>query len=174
VSQTTRAGREKRGLTRPSVVSAAAYRARPSVVEPQRKRVRPSESKNERPHLFQTHTPIGRRELQVPRRPAPIADTRRAPASTTTQQVIVRSPEIVYRRELRPRTEIAGQPLHPSPAPSPARSVVRQETASEVSAKRPAALRVTDLDPALLDRLTDDVIRRVEKRVRIERERRGL
>jgi len=33
---------------------------------------------------------------------------------------------------------------------------------------------VADLDPALLDRLTDDVIRRVERHVRIERERRGL
>ena len=33
---------------------------------------------------------------------------------------------------------------------------------------------MTDLDPAFVDRLTDDVIRRVERRVRIERERRGL
>jgi hypothetical protein len=33
---------------------------------------------------------------------------------------------------------------------------------------------ITALDPALLDRLTDDVIRRVERRVRIERERRGV
>jgi hypothetical protein len=50
------------------------------------------------------------------------------------------------------------------------------EPAPELSSRsgRAAALRVTDLDPALLDRLTDDVIRRVEKRVRIERERRGL
>jgi hypothetical protein len=31
-----------------------------------------------------------------------------------------------------------------------------------------------DFDSALLDRLTDDVIRRVEKRARIERARRGL
>jgi hypothetical protein len=33
---------------------------------------------------------------------------------------------------------------------------------------------MTDLDPRLVDRLTDDVIRRLERRVRIERERRGL
>jgi hypothetical protein len=33
---------------------------------------------------------------------------------------------------------------------------------------------VTKLDPALMDRLANDVIRRMEKRVRIERERRGL
>jgi hypothetical protein len=30
------------------------------------------------------------------------------------------------------------------------------------------------LDPAAIDRLADDVIRRVERRIRIERERRGL
>ena len=37
-----------------------------------------------------------------------------------------------------------------------------------------AALQADSIDPALLDRLTDDVIRRVERRARIERERRGL
>ncbi|WP_460223190.1 hypothetical protein [Paraburkholderia terrae] len=33
---------------------------------------------------------------------------------------------------------------------------------------------IKDVSPGLLDRLTDDVIRRVEQRVRIDRERRGL
>ena len=37
-----------------------------------------------------------------------------------------------------------------------------------------AVVRVTDLDSAIADRLAEDVIRRVERRVRIERERRGL
>jgi hypothetical protein len=37
-----------------------------------------------------------------------------------------------------------------------------------------ASQTVMKLDPALVDRLADDVIRRVERRVRIERERRGL
>jgi hypothetical protein len=36
------------------------------------------------------------------------------------------------------------------------------------------ALRANLLDGAVADRLVDDVIRRVEKRLRIERERRGL
>jgi hypothetical protein len=40
--------------------------------------------------------------------------------------------------------------------------------------ERPAAMQITKLDPAVLDRLTDDVIGRVEKRMRIERQRRGL
>jgi hypothetical protein len=39
---------------------------------------------------------------------------------------------------------------------------------------RAARVQISDLDPRLVDRLTDDVIRRVERRVRIERERRGL
>lgn len=39
---------------------------------------------------------------------------------------------------------------------------------------RPAAVRFADFEPGLLDRLTEDVIRRVERCVRIERERRGI
>jgi hypothetical protein len=30
------------------------------------------------------------------------------------------------------------------------------------------------LDPAMIDRLADDVMRRMERRIRIERERRGI
>jgi hypothetical protein len=37
-----------------------------------------------------------------------------------------------------------------------------------------APLQMSELDPRLVDRLTDTVIRSVERRVRIERERRGL
>jgi hypothetical protein len=37
-----------------------------------------------------------------------------------------------------------------------------------------AALKLTDFDPGLVEQLTEDVIRRVDRRVRIERERRGL
>lgn len=44
----------------------------------------------------------------------------------------------------------------------------------EASRPRPATVRFADFEPGLVDRLTDDVIRRVERRVRIERERRGL
>jgi hypothetical protein len=38
----------------------------------------------------------------------------------------------------------------------------------------PPVLLAASVDARLLDRLTDDVIRRVERRIRIERERRGL
>jgi hypothetical protein len=58
----------------------------------------------------------------------------------------------------------------------PPRPASQPETALETSlpAASAAATRITALDPALVDRLTDDVIRRVERRVRIERERRGI
>ena len=49
-----------------------------------------------------------------------------------------------------------------------------QESAGVAPLLERAATQVTKLDPGVLDRLTDDVIRRVEQRMRIERERRGL
>ena len=45
---------------------------------------------------------------------------------------------------------------------------------AEARKDRPAVLSATSADPRLLDRLTDEVIRRVERRIRIERERCGL
>jgi len=52
-----------------------------------------------------------------------------------------------------------------------------EETAAQTASPantRAAPQQITKLDPALVDRLTDDVIRRVEQRARIERQRRGL
>jgi len=51
-----------------------------------------------------------------------------------------------------------------------------EQTAVEIARAIEAvkATPVTKLDPALMDRLANDVIRRIEQRVRIERERRGL
>ena len=57
------------------------------------------------------------------------------------------------------------------PAPSPR---VREEGPRSGGEGPHTPLQMKDFDPALLDRLTDDVIRRVERRVRIERERRGV
>lgn len=45
---------------------------------------------------------------------------------------------------------------------------------SSPSGPSPAGFTVTNLDPAMVDRLTNDIIRQVEKRARIERERRGI
>lgn len=59
-------------------------------------------------------------------------------------------------------------PQHHSPPPAMTASGSPTEPA------RPAVLQIADLDASVVDRLTDDVVRRVERRVRIERERRGM
>jgi hypothetical protein len=54
----------------------------------------------------------------------------------------------------------------PSTSTSPPAAAGRSRDAAVVCA--------TALDPALANRLADDVIRRIDRRARIERERRGL
>jgi hypothetical protein len=56
-------------------------------------------------------------------------------------------------------------PARPIPPPSPAATANTSRNATVVCA--------TTLDPALANRLADDVIRRIDQRARIERERRG-
>ena len=91
----------------------------------------------------------------------------------------IRPPELVWRRERqleKQRMESAAENPRVIPSPASFRAAVAEaEVAQQV---RPmvarAATQTTSIDPALIDRLTEDVIRRVEKRARIERERRGL
>jgi hypothetical protein len=52
-------------------------------------------------------------------------------------------------------------------------AIARIETTADAPHIR-AAIRAQVLDPALVERLADDVIRRIDRRARIERERRGL
>jgi hypothetical protein len=47
-------------------------------------------------------------------------------------------------------------------------------TVAQEHVTRPAAFDFARLDPSFVDRLSDDVIRRVERRIRIDRERRGF
>jgi hypothetical protein len=73
----------------------------------------------------------------------------------------------------RPAPQRSFDALMPASHHQPAQSVsILDAPASE--SKRPAVLQMSDLDATVVDRLTDDVIRRVERRVRIERERRGM
>jgi hypothetical protein len=58
-------------------------------------------------------------------------------------------------------------------ATTAAAGLTRIEAAPETAHVR-AAVRAQVLDPALVERLSDDVIRRIERHARIERERRGL
>jgi hypothetical protein len=58
---------------------------------------------------------------------------------------------------------------------SGSRSSAAHDIAPEGAARSGrAALQLKDFDGPLLDRLTEDVIRRVDRRARVERERRGL
>jgi hypothetical protein len=81
-----------------------------------------------------------------------------------------RSPELAWRvREPAPMAA-------PGPAqaePVPTRHTHAGTEPDDVPAVR-TALRSQPLDPAYVDRLADDVIRRIDHRLRIERERRGL
>lgn len=90
-----------------------------------------------------------------------------------------RPEEIVWRRAGRPSTEVADperrQEFSNSYEEPALRSFLSQEAARvPANFEQPAVQQITTLDPSVLDRLTDDVIRRVEQRARIERERRGL
>ena len=90
-----------------------------------------------------------------------------------------RTEELVWRRAGNRSTEIidpeSRQEFSNSSAQPPSRSFQKEEAAhTPTSFAQPAVQQITKLDPSVLDRLTDDVIRKVEQRVRIERERRGL
>lgn len=90
-----------------------------------------------------------------------------------------RPEEFVWRRGQRSPTVMAEnghQERSESFHEPPVHSISSQEVELAVSRaiERAAAPQMTKIDPGLLDRLTDDVIRRVEQRMRIERQRRGL
>jgi hypothetical protein len=104
----------------------------------------------------------------------------RSPESNRFQRRFDHAEELVWRRGLPPRSELAesgGQQEHAeSSTRPPVRSVPRQDASLAVASvlERARAPQMTKFDPVVLDRLTDDVIRRVEQRMRIERQRRGL
>ena len=87
--------------------------------------------------------------------------------------------ELVWRRVLRPTTEAAQAERRQEVSDSVQRPALRTFQSHEATPKSAAIEQSTvpqiiKLDPSFLDRLTDDVIRRVEKRAQIERQRRGL
>jgi len=113
-------------------------------------------------------------------RVGPSATTRARDEARSSNGATVRSPGLVWRTHAAHENSVAnrrpgGQPTFGSVAsptqPASAR-VAPAQLAQTPAAK--LAVRLASLDPALVDRLADDVIRRVERRVRIERERRGI
>ncbi len=114
------------------------------------------------------------------RAPAAEPPASRGPLHHKSTRIFVDSPEeLVWRR---PQPSIASNNTDVQSNTSPA--VLRQASNAAVeetlgqtvspSINRAAPPAITKLDPAFVDRLTDDVIRRVEQRARIERQRRGL
>jgi hypothetical protein len=81
-----------------------------------------------------------------------------------------RTPEMVWRTGSRPGSSSPAQEGIVSSETSVAALQAKHSSRPEPA----AALAATTLHPQVLDRLAEDVIRRVERRVRIERERRGL
>jgi hypothetical protein len=87
-----------------------------------------------------------------------------------------RSPELVWRSSAagpgpatEPGSAHATSLQSRAQAPQHSQPLIAQGRGSD-----PSVIRATMLDPAVADRFADDVIRRMERRVRIERERRGL
>ncbi len=132
---------------------------------------------------FRTHSRIQQHWRQVfsPRLSYPRTDrSPRAPQQEGLKFQIERFEELVWRRTSRstktiddfeqPSTVSDSSRLAPVHSFSP--QVTEQKVASAI--EKAAPVQLTTLDPGVLDRLTDDVIRRVEQRIRIERERRGL
>lgn len=102
------------------------------------------------------------------------------PRSLRSQQrqlQIAHTPELVWRRPAKPPSPDVEDQARPASTLTPS-SVRSQRATTIVAPEQPifasAQTHPQNLDPGFMDRLTDDVIRRVEKRVRIERERRGL
>ena len=133
--------------------------------------------------FLQTHSQIWHHRHQVfslrqPKFGDPIPH--RASGSKTLQFQYERPEELVWRRVLLtpPNTDDdkRGPELSESISRTQTRSQPGHEPAVDVAplVERAVATQVTKLDPGVLDRLTDDVIRRVEQRLRIERQRRGL
>ena len=84
--------------------------------------------------------------------------------------------DLVWRRA---EGSASDAPVRPSPGAMPA-TVAQVSSSAAPEAREPSRQAATvasapaRLEPAVLERLAEDVIRRVERRARIERERRGL
>jgi len=165
-------------------VVRVAARAPFSLAEPGRRHSRTATSTTERAHRVDVTVRRLSRDLRlfrVTRTATPALPSHHSSRQTSSPVVWRdRLPELVWRRPQRLPAGMADEDAPRQVAGASSRGSVRSVTGEDASpgdasrVGRAAAAQVTTLNPALLDRLTDDVIRRVERRVRIERERRGL
>lgn len=139
--------------------------------------------REERSQPFQTQSRIWEHRVQIFRARLPTHDgdriPHRSPEPGAVRVKFDATEELVWRRAKRPPTEVFGVEHQQATFDSFDRAAVSSFQSPEVhnsspSSERAALLPITKLDPSLVDRLTDDVIRRVEQRARIERQRRGL
>jgi hypothetical protein len=119
------------------------------------------------------HTVEGRRAVRA-RTLLPRAPGAAAPSSLLP---VRKNVNLVWRR-LAPTTHASAPPKHPvdimTLAPPTAIRVSRTVSHVVPDIPNPLSQGVPKLDATLVERLADDVIRRIDKRSRIERERRGL
>lgn len=87
----------------------------------------------------------------------------------------VRSPALVWRRSEREPVESRSDAQRtPARDPAIASPAPLQDIESIAVRHAGSVLRSQPLDPAFVDRIAEDVVRRIDRRLRIERERRGL
>lgn len=109
----------------------------------------------------------------------PFQEPRRLQENKRLHLRFERPEELVWRRGRQSPTAMAENGDQERAGASRGESLQSMPGQAETLAATPAiegaaALQMTKLDPGLVDRLTDNVIRRVEQRIRIERQRRGL
>jgi hypothetical protein len=115
-----------------------------------------------------------------PRRDEAQSSSPEARAKMNPVEFFGSAPELVWRQASAPKTTDSGTVSQaaraagdePS-APAAAAQTTAVHSVPEAGVVR-RPMRFSDLEPSFVDRLADDVIRRVERRSRIERERRGL
>lgn len=174
----------KRGPSIPSVAGwPVAQTVKTSLeAEPELRRARQMELQTQ---LMRKHSHIWHHHHRVANFPSPesgVAGPRRSANASVFRFHHSCSEELVWRRgpatRFDPYHEADDDPLR---GPLTQR---RTQLSSQASDESPQVTmpvnvpatpqQITKLDPALLDRLTDNIISRVEKRISIERERRGL
>jgi hypothetical protein len=153
---------------------------RPLEVDAERLGTLPGEGHTQ---FLQRHSHIWHQHHRVAttRRPAPkVVRPRR---SVTADAFRFQQPppeELIWRRVPAGRSNGSDEADDPIREPvDRTRTQPRQQASddspvSPITETAPPLQQLTKLDPALLDRLTDTIISRVEKRIKIEHERRGL
>lgn len=161
------------------IPTSGVSRQRGSLITRRPATVEVNTRREELTQLFKTHGRIYEHQPQVFPRRLPAREPNASVGPPKRKQTQFTSPEeLVWRRvqplstvgtdvrnanALEPNQNESGRSFSETPA---------QQTSTPLA--RAAQQQITKIDPSLLDRITDDVIRRVEQRARIERQRRGL